>query len=92
MEIICELNGIILGERKFNLYLLQEFGVMDLKPVDSPLDPSDKLILNEGSVIPNSTLYWILLGKLNFLTHTHPYMFFAIQHLNQFINPPDNLI
>lgn len=45
MEIIHEPNGIILGQWKFILDLLQEFGLMDLKQVYSILDPLPNFIL-----------------------------------------------
>lgn len=65
--------------------LLNDFGCTDLTDVSSPLNPATRLKLDEGELFPNPTFYHMLLGKLNFLTHTCPDLSFVVQHLSQFM-------
>ncbi|XP_019242235.1 PREDICTED: uncharacterized protein LOC109222326 [Nicotiana attenuata] len=88
MEIIREEKGFILTQKRFTSELLIEFGVLDLKPTTSPVDPTQRLSLHTRDLIPDPTFYRRLLGKLNFLTHTRKDLSFAVQHLSQFMQSP----
>lgn len=68
--------------------LLHEFRCTDLTPVSFPLDPSSRLCMDDGELLPNPTLYKMLLGKLNFLTHICPDLSFVVQYLSQFMQHP----
>ncbi|XP_019237130.1 PREDICTED: uncharacterized protein LOC109217342 [Nicotiana attenuata] len=86
------LTGDDLKEQHLLKNLLHEFGAFDLRPASSPLDPTQRLNLDTGELLPDPTFYRRrLLGKLNFLIHTRPNLSFTIQHLSQFMQSPRSL-
>ncbi|RVW78818.1 Retrovirus-related Pol polyprotein from transposon RE2 [Vitis vinifera] len=58
--------------RKYALDILEETGMLDYKPVDTPMDPNVKLIPGQGEPLGDPGRYRRLVGKLNYLTITRP--------------------
>lgn len=58
------------------------------KSATFPMVTNLKLCRNDSSLLPNSTSYRSLIGKLIYLTVTRPYLSFAIQVLSQFMAAP----
>ncbi|RVW66755.1 Retrovirus-related Pol polyprotein from transposon RE2 [Vitis vinifera] len=57
---------------KYALDILEETGMLDCKPVDTPMDPNVKLIPGQGEPLGDPGRYRRLVGKLNYLTITRP--------------------
>nr|XP_016492806.1 PREDICTED: uncharacterized mitochondrial protein AtMg00810-like [Nicotiana tabacum] len=74
MEVLRESTRLILCQRKFTMDLLEEFDSLYCSFVSSPLDPTIKLLAKTGESLSSPTLYQNLWGKLNYLTHTRPYL------------------
>ncbi|RVW45708.1 Retrovirus-related Pol polyprotein from transposon TNT 1-94 [Vitis vinifera] len=72
IEIAQSSSGVVLSQRKYALDILEETGMLDCKPVDTPMDPNVKLILGQGEPLGDPGRYRRLVGKLNYLTITHP--------------------
>lgn len=55
--------------------ILEEIGLVNVKPVDTPMNPNAKLLSNQGEPFPDPGRYRRLVGKLNYLTVTRPNIF-----------------
>lgn len=88
MEILRETEGFIVNQRKFTLDMLQEFDVSHLKAVTSPLDPSYKLVSDDGRPLENPTVFRHLVEKLNYLTNARSDLSFVVLSLGQYMQRP----
>lgn len=52
------------------------------------MPPSSKLMVDKGELLPNPTAYRRLIDILLYLTHTSPYITFAVHSLSQFVSSP----
>ncbi|RVX04551.1 Retrovirus-related Pol polyprotein from transposon RE1 [Vitis vinifera] len=48
IEIAQSSSGVVLSQRKYALDILEETGMLDCKPVDTPMDPNVKLVPGTG--------------------------------------------
>ncbi|RVW22240.1 Retrovirus-related Pol polyprotein from transposon RE1 [Vitis vinifera] len=48
IEIAQSSSGVVLFQRKYALDILEETGMLDCKPVDTPMDPNVKLVPGQG--------------------------------------------
>ncbi|CAH9120172.1 unnamed protein product [Cuscuta epithymum] len=88
IEVAQSQDGIALSQRKYALDILEETGLLDCRPVDTPMDPNVKLVSEQGDLLPNKEKYRRLIGKLNYLTITRPDISFAVSVLSQFLDKP----
>ena len=70
------------------LDILEETGLLGSKPVENPMDPNVKLYEDQGELLSNLERYRCLVGKLNYLTITHPDILFAVSVLSQYMKDP----
>ncbi|KAK3004629.1 hypothetical protein RJ639_019506 [Escallonia herrerae] len=75
------------SQRKYVLDLLKETGMSGCRPVETPIDPNQKLGDNEGDLI-NTSRYQKLVGKLIYLSYTTPDIAFAVSLVSQFMHSP----
>ena len=54
IEIARSSSGVVLSQRKYALDILEEIGMLDCKPVDTPMDPNVKLVPGQGGVFRRS--------------------------------------
>lgn len=88
IEIARSVEGTTLNQRKYILDLLTHAGLLQCKPVPTPL-PSG-LVLSQGTeaVLADPDVYRRLVGKLLYLNLTRPDITHATQQLSQFISKP----
>ncbi|KAK3017339.1 hypothetical protein RJ639_007520 [Escallonia herrerae] len=77
MEIARSRKGIAVSQRKYVLDLLKETGISGCRPVETLIDPNQKLGGNKGDPV-NTSRYQKLVGKLIYLSHTRPDIAFAV--------------
>jgi len=56
--------------------------------VATPLPLYCKLTRDEGEPLQDPSYYRVVIGKLNFLTHSRPDLSYVVQTLSQFIQHP----
>ena len=88
IEIAQSNSGVVLSQRKYVLDILEETGMLDCKPVDTPMDPNVKLIPKQGKPLGDPGRYRRLVSKLNYLAITRPDISFPISVVSQFLHSP----
>ena len=88
LEIARSAQGICLSQRKYALSLLEETGFLDSKPISIPMDSSQKLSATEGEQLADPSLYRHMIGRLMYLTISHPNITYAMTKLSQFMSAP----
>lgn len=77
-----------MSQRKYILDLLGEVGLLDCKPVDTPMMPNYKMEETQDQVPANKERYQRLVGKLIYLSHTRPDIAYAVSQVSQFMHNP----
>lgn len=81
-------QGFLINQQKYTKELFSEFHCSEVIPALTPLDPHVKLSVDSGKALSDPSVYRRLIGKLNFLQHTRPDIFYLVQHLSQFLVSP----
>ena len=87
IEVAQSKDGLVISQRKYAMDILEETSFLNTKPADTPMDPSVKLLPNQGEPLSDSGRYRRLVGKLNYLTITRPDIF-AVSVVSQFLSFP----
>ena len=51
IEVARSNSRVVISQRKYTLDILTETGMLDYKPVDTPIDPNVKLVLGQGELL-----------------------------------------
>ncbi|RZB42128.1 Retrovirus-related Pol polyprotein from transposon RE2 [Glycine soja] len=88
IEVAQSGDGVVISQRKYALDILEETGMQNCRPVDSPMDPNLKLMADQSDIYPDPERYRRLVGKLIYLTITRPDISFAVGVISQFMQSP----
>ena len=81
-------NEIFISQKKYVLDLLAETGMIDCKPVDTPMAANHGLQIREKGKPTNKKQYQRLVGKLIYLAHTRPDIAYTVGVVSQFMHNP----
>ena len=70
IEIAQSNSNVVMSQRKYVLDILEETGMLDCKPVNTPMNLNVMLIPGQGELLRDPRRYRRLVGRLNYLTIT----------------------
>lgn len=91
LEIARSSFGISVSQRKYTLAIIEDMGLLACKPSSIPMDPNVRLVQDSlEPVLPDSSPYRRLVGRLMYLTIARPDITFAVNILCKFCAVPKN--
>lgn len=88
VEVTKTKEGIHLSQSKYIADLLAKQGMDSCSPVPTPMATSHQLTKHSGTEIDNSYQYKSVVGALQYVTLTRPYIAFTVNKLSQFLTAP----
>ena len=79
---------MVVSQKKYDLDILEETSMLDCKPVNTHMDSNVKLVPRQGEPLRDPWRYRRLVGRLNYLTITRPYISFPMSVVSQFLRSP----
>jgi hypothetical protein len=84
LEVWQKCGELFLGQGKYAVKILQKFGMMDCKSMDTVMTIDITKVRDSDSDPVDLSLYWKLIGSLMYLVNTRPYICFVVKTLSQF--------
>ena len=88
IEVLRSNRGIFISQKKYVLNLLAETGMLDCKPIETPMMMNHGLQMHEGGEPTDHMQYQRLVRKLIYLAHTRPDIAYALGVVSQFMHKP----
>ncbi|RVX03526.1 Retrovirus-related Pol polyprotein from transposon RE1 [Vitis vinifera] len=88
IEVADQPKAYFYPQRKYVLDLLSEVGLLECKPVDTPIVQNHKLGIYPNQKPTDKGRYQRLVGKLIYLSHTRPDIAYAVSVVSQFMHCP----
>lgn len=79
---------IFVSQSKYAESFLFKANMLDCKTKPTPMNPNEKLSLDDGSGDANAGKYRILVGSLLYLTHTRPDLMYDVSAVARFMHCP----
>jgi hypothetical protein len=90
LEVWKKCGEVFLGQGKYAIKILQKFGMMDCKSMDTPMTIDIRKIRDSDYDLVDPSLYRQFIGSLMYLVNTRPDIFFVVNTLSQFqVEPRD---
>jgi hypothetical protein len=90
LEVWQRTDEIFLSQGKYTVEILKKFGMLNCKPMATPMVTNLKKlsVSSSDSDEIDPTLYRQLIGSLMYLVNTRPDIFYAVSALSQFMSQP----
>ena len=88
IKVLRSNKGIFISQKKYVLDLLVETGMLDCKPIETPMVMNHGLQMHEGGELADRMQYQRLVGKLIYLAHTRPDIAYAVGVFSRFMHRP----
>jgi hypothetical protein len=91
IEVYKSKLSIFLSQKKYVLNLLTKTGMLDCKPVDTPIVHNHCLAEYPDQIPTNKERYQKLVGRLIYLSHTRPDITCVVSLVSQFMHNPSEV-
>ena len=81
-------NGTMIYQQKYVMELLKHFGMDSAKPIDTPISPLNKLVMDDGIPSAEEKSYRGMIGSLLYLTTSRPDIVFSVGLCVRFRSKP----
>jgi hypothetical protein len=78
LEVEHTKEGIFLDQQKYTKYIVERYGMLDCKPISTPMDPNVKFKVDDDKNLENMTMYQKMVGSLIYLILTRPDIAYSI--------------
>ena len=82
-------NGTMIHQQKYIKELLKKFGMDSSKPIDTPISPSTKLVVDDGSSPIEEKTYKGMIRSLLYLTASRPDIVLSVGLCARFQSKPN---
>ncbi|KAL2249854.1 UNVERIFIED_CONTAM: Retrovirus-related Pol polyprotein from transposon RE1 [Sesamum indicum] len=79
LELACSSHGLQVTQCNYLQDILVDISLLDARPASTPFPPGLKLVLDDGSLLPDPNHFKRLVGRLLYLGCTRPDISFAVQ-------------
>ncbi|KAD2393896.1 hypothetical protein E3N88_40873 [Mikania micrantha] len=88
IEVVHHNSDLLLCQRKYIISILHRAGLIDCKPVTSPMSTSHVLLPDDSPPLADPTRYRQTVGALQYVTLSRPDIAFAVNKVCQFMHAP----
>jgi hypothetical protein len=91
LEVWQRPDDIFLSQEKYTVEILQIFGMMECKSMETPMVMNIKFLSDSSSYLVDPMMYRQLIRSLMYLVNTRPGICFVVNTLSQYMVDPGHL-
>ncbi|KAD6453846.1 hypothetical protein E3N88_08552 [Mikania micrantha] len=88
LEVTQTNSGVFISQSQYAKHLLSKFKMAHVKPDSTPMNTSEKLVINDGADKVDEVNYRSAVGGLIYLTHTRPDLAYSVSLVSRFMQKP----